>query len=264
MIAAQTISQLSAGIVLNPPEIIGPLAGFTTLAVAARGALVLVVAEPSRLRGARRAPRRPRRRADMRTWIAGLAVVLTASGMGLMYRLGRSYGADPAERTVPLPGDQVVPRPDVFFIPDGSPETECGFTVVHLEPARMMLLDSTTHLPRSGGTGRSRHCIGPGFSCSFRCEGERTRFVARWRGRMEPWWRRVLCHAVIVPADFIMSRDMLRGLRLRAEWTAEHVAPGSADGATYRRGLDGGAAGVRETIRRRTFDSPSHRRAGPY
>ena len=35
------------------------------------------------------------------------------------------------------------------FIPDGAPETGCGFTVVDLQPERYLLLQSTTHLPRS-------------------------------------------------------------------------------------------------------------------
>lgn len=39
MIAAQTISQLAAGIAFSPPEIIGPLAGFTVLAAAAGAVL---------------------------------------------------------------------------------------------------------------------------------------------------------------------------------------------------------------------------------
>lgn len=42
MIAAQTISQLSAGVTLAPGEIVGPLAGFVILAVAA-GAVLLAV-----------------------------------------------------------------------------------------------------------------------------------------------------------------------------------------------------------------------------
>lgn len=43
MIAAQTISQLSAGILLTPGEIIGPLAGFLILAVAAIAVLVVTL-----------------------------------------------------------------------------------------------------------------------------------------------------------------------------------------------------------------------------
>ena len=107
------------------------------------------------------------------------------------------------------------------FIPDGSPETGCGFTVVEPEPARFLLLHSTTHLPRSW---RDRRIAALHWTWVFVLtrwrRGRRTRFVFRWRGRIDPWWLRVLCHAVIVPADFIMSRDMLRGLRQRAERTA--------------------------------------------
>ena len=35
VITAQTISQLSAGVILTPSEIVGPVSGFTVLAVAA-------------------------------------------------------------------------------------------------------------------------------------------------------------------------------------------------------------------------------------
>jgi hypothetical protein len=55
MLAAQTISQLSAGVALTPGEIIGPLAGFLILAVAAIAVLVVTLhavqepATPARL-----------------------------------------------------------------------------------------------------------------------------------------------------------------------------------------------------------------------
>jgi hypothetical protein len=32
-----------------------------------------------------------------------------------------------------------------------------------------------------------------------------------------PWWFTLGGHLVVVPADFVMSRDMLRGVRRRAE-----------------------------------------------
>jgi hypothetical protein len=33
------------------------------------------------------------------------------------------------------------------FIPDGAPETECGFIVEQFEPPRLLVLHSTSHLP---------------------------------------------------------------------------------------------------------------------
>ena len=54
------------------------------------------------------------------------------------------------------------------FIPDGAPETGCGFTVVDLQPERYLLLQSTTHLPRSWRDGGSRPSTGPGCSCCTR------------------------------------------------------------------------------------------------
>jgi hypothetical protein len=45
---------------------------------------------------------------------------------------------------------------------------------------------------------------------------QRTRFIFRWRARVAPWWVAAACWASIVPADFVMSRDMLRAVRSRA------------------------------------------------
>lgn len=145
----------------------------------------------------------------MRRRFAAWPAIIAVAGFGVLHRLGRGYGARRAERTAPLPGDRLVPRPDVIcthattinaspkdvwpwlrqvgwhrggwytarwvdrllfpdhwasaeellpeyqdlaignVIPDGSPETGCGFIVADLDPQRFMLLDSTTHLPRS-------------------------------------------------------------------------------------------------------------------
>ena len=44
-----------------------------------------------------------------------------------------------------------------------------------------------------------------------------TRFVFRTRVRMGPWWLAASYWAAIIPADFVMSRQMLRGVKTRAE-----------------------------------------------
>ena len=44
------------------------------------------------------------------------------------------------------------------------------------------------------------------------------RLIFRWRAATKPWWLTLIIWAVILPADFLMSRDMLRGIRRRAEW----------------------------------------------
>ena len=38
-----------------------------------------------------------------------------------------------------------------------------------------------------------------------------------WRAQVAPWWVRAFTTLVIVPADVLMSHDMLHGLKQRAE-----------------------------------------------
>lgn len=109
------------------------------------------------------------------------------------------------------------------WIPDGPPETGCGFTVTALEPNRHLVLHSTEHLPphfkdRVGGwidwTWAFVLCdLGAG----------RTRFVFRSRVRLGPAWLAAAYRAAIVPADFVMSRQMLHGIRRRATRRAENA-----------------------------------------
>ncbi|GAA1059254.1 hypothetical protein [Agromyces bracchium] len=102
------------------------------------------------------------------------------------------------------------------FIPDGPPETECGFIVREISPGERLLLESTTHLPlswRQRGLARLR------WTWCFRLTpvdgGRATRLVFRWRARTAPWWLTLGAHLFIVPADFVMSRGMMRGLQER-------------------------------------------------
>jgi hypothetical protein len=48
---------------------------------------------------------------------------------------------------------------------------------------------------------------------------ERTRFIFRSRLRLTPRWVEAVYLAMIVPADFIMARQMMRGVKRRAEGT---------------------------------------------
>jgi hypothetical protein len=48
----------------------------------------------------------------------------------------------------------------------------------------------------------------------------RTRVIQRNRMRLDPWWFERAFLAAIVPADFVMARSHLRGLRDRAEGAA--------------------------------------------
>lgn len=196
----------------------------------------------------------------------------------LLIRLGRTYGATPRERSMVLPGDDIVTAPKVVtthavtldaspdrvwpwlvqmgwhrggwytarwvdrllfpanrpsatrivpelqhlqvgdFVPDGPPETECGFVVAALEPERSLVLHSTTHLPASW---RRRGVARLDWSWTFVLvplqDGRRTRFVFRSRWRTTPWWLTASSWLLVVPADFVMARSMLLGVKERAE-----------------------------------------------
>lgn len=198
-----------------------------------------------------------------------------AAAEATLIRLGRTFGSTPEERSTPLPGDDIVPRPDVVtnhattidappeavwpwlaqmgwgrggwytarwvdrllfpangpsaervmpelqdlavgdFIPDGAPDTKCGFIVERLEANHALVLHSTSHLPL---TWRDRAELD--WSWTFvltPLEGGRTRFLFRSRWATAPWWFTVGGWLAVVPADFVMSRDMLRGVKERAE-----------------------------------------------
>jgi hypothetical protein len=102
------------------------------------------------------------------------------------------------------------------FIPDGAPETKCGLTVEQLEPGRAMALRSTSHLP-----ARWRDKASLDWSWAFVLRpmdgGQRTRFHFRSRWVTSPWWLTCGGWLAIVPADFLMSHDMLHGVKERTE-----------------------------------------------
>jgi hypothetical protein len=101
------------------------------------------------------------------------------------------------------------------FIPDGPPETECGLHVVELVPERALVLRSNSHLPMSWRDRATLDWTWT-FILTPEVDGRRTRFHFRARWVTEPWWTAVGWLGV-VPADFVMSRDMLRGVKARAE-----------------------------------------------
>ncbi len=116
--------------------------------------------------------------------------------------------------------DRIIPElQDIgigTFIPDGAPETKCGLIVEELERERTLVLHSNSHLPMSW----RKHAT-LDWSWTFVLtpldEGCRTRFHFRSRWTTRPWWLTVGGFVVVVPADFVMSRDMLRGVKMRAE-----------------------------------------------
>ncbi|MDD7967977.1 SRPBCC family protein [Actinomycetospora lemnae] len=104
---------------------------------------------------------------------------------------------------------------------DGPPEAHCAFVVERLDPSRHLVLHSTEHLP-PGWAERWGAAID--FSWAFVLEpvgADRTRFLFRTRARLRPWWVAALYQAFVVPADLVMSRQMLRGVRARAEATTD-------------------------------------------
>ena len=116
--------------------------------------------------------------------------------------------------------DRVVPElQDIevgTFIPDGPPHTECGLHVVSIDPGQALVLRSTSHLPKSW---RDRATLDWtwAFVLTPQDDGQRCRYHFRSRWVTTPWWFSVGGVLGIVPADFVMSRDHLNGVKYRAE-----------------------------------------------
>ena len=104
------------------------------------------------------------------------------------------------------------------FVPDGAPETKTGFIVDQLIPNRALVLHSTSHLPMSW---REQKRAVLDWSWAFNLTpidgGRRTRYLFRSRWTTSPWWFTRGGWLGIVPADFVMSRDHLHGIKQRAE-----------------------------------------------
>ena len=101
-------------------------------------------------------------------------------------------------------------------IPDGPPGT-AEFVVVEVDPPHALVLRSTTHLPPAW---RERFGADIDWTWSFRLAerpGGRTRLLMRVRGRTGPRWLTVTYLATIIPADYVMTDGMLRGIKRRAE-----------------------------------------------
>jgi hypothetical protein len=124
-----------------------------------------------------------------------------------------------AERIVPelqhlAVGDRIL---------DAPPEMRCAFVVEGLAPNRHLVLRSTEHLP-PGWAERFGAWID--FTWVFvldALDDGRTRFLFRSRSRLGPAWVRAFYRVVMVPADFVMASQMLRGVKVRAERTPIHL-----------------------------------------
>lgn len=102
-------------------------------------------------------------------------------------------------------------------IPDGPPEAGCGFTVAHLEENRDLILHSEDHLPPAW---KQRHGAWIDWTWAFVLDdlgNGQTRFIVRSRLRAGPWWVAAAYLLAVIPADFVMSRQMLHGVKTRVE-----------------------------------------------
>jgi hypothetical protein len=98
-------------------------------------------------------------------------------------------------------------------VPDGAPETGCEFVVAQLKENRHLVLHSDQHLPPAWEE-RFEAWIDWTWAFILDDHGDgRTRFIFRSRFRVGPWWAAADHLLGIVPADFVMSRQMLRGIK---------------------------------------------------
>jgi hypothetical protein len=100
-------------------------------------------------------------------------------------------------------------------IPDGPPDT-AWFVVKQVDPPKLLVLHSTTHVPT---TWRTWLGASVDWSWTFTlvdtADGG-TRLLLRVRGRTKPWWLTATYVAALVPADYLMAPSMLAGIRRRA------------------------------------------------
>jgi hypothetical protein len=102
---------------------------------------------------------------------------------------------------------------------DGPPDKHCAFVVRLLEPNRHLVLHSREHLPPGWA---DQYGASMDWSWAFvldRLPGDTTRFLLRSRLHLEPRWVEAFYLGTVIPADFVMSRQMLRGVKTRAEST---------------------------------------------
>jgi hypothetical protein len=104
-------------------------------------------------------------------------------------------------------------------VPDGAPETKCEFVVVELEPRRHLVLHSEQHVPPQWADRFGAWIDWTWAFVLLDAGAGRTRLVIRSRFRTGPWWVTAGYLLLVVPADFVMARQMLRGIARRAERT---------------------------------------------
>jgi hypothetical protein len=119
--------------------------------------------------------------------------------------------------------DRIVPELQQLAegdqVPDGPPETGCAFTVERLEAARTLLLFSDSHL---FGSLAEREDVTMAWAWSWQLEelpAGRTRLIQRNNCQLSPPWLHRAYAATMIPADLVMARSHLRGIRARVEAT---------------------------------------------
>ena len=124
------------------------------------------------------------------------------------------FPSNPASSEVILPEWQGLKVGD--HVPDGPPETDCFYVIELLEPNKMLVLRSWTHLPNSlRDAGATME-----WTWAFYLEeidAATARFHFRVRGNLQSAWLRAVYDAFIVPADFVMGRSLCLGLKNRVE-----------------------------------------------
>ena len=118
---------------------------------------------------------------------------------------------------------------------DGAPEMNCAFVVRLLEHDRHLVLHSREHLPPHWA---DRYGASLDWSWAFvlhPLSDGRTRFLIRSRFHLEPRWVEACYLGLLIPADLVMSRQMLHGVRARAErTTADDLAAAVSSPGTPR------------------------------
>ena len=153
--------------------------------------------------------------------------------MGLNPRRGAPVPPRRRDRPAPVGRDHAIDNPSADrilreyqglrvgdVVPDGEPGT-AWYLVERLEPARLLVLHSTSHIPPALKTKRLGVAVN--WTWTFVLEarpGGATRLLLRVRPRCRPWWFRALYHLLVVPSDFVMARSMLLGIKGRAEAAA--------------------------------------------
>ncbi len=185
----------------------------------------------------------------------GAVAALLCVGYALLDRLGHRWGASDDEVFAPLPGDGAAPHPiveathaitihapakDVWpwvlrvgEVAPSGPFSAADFSVLTLEPNRLLALYSTTHgmvwLPRA-----LRHSPLLGLHSElvwsftlWEPEPDTTRLILRMRATGGPALYRALAGKLLAPADFFVARLLLLRLRERVEMARviSHLEP---------------------------------------